>query len=74
MIVRNLLVIPGPTRKDAFEIFEFLEAVLVGLVMLLFTTDCSLDIITSIDDRLENVDQIASVVADRIAESRSRWH
>jgi len=51
--------------------FELCESLLIELVLLLFTTDCSLDLITSIDDRLENVDKVATVVADRIAESRN---
>jgi len=51
--------------------FEFCESLLIGLVLLLFTTDCSLDLITGIDDRLENVDKVALFVADRIAESRT---
>jgi len=48
---------------------EFRQSVLVGLLMLLLATDSRLDLVTSVDDGLENIDEIAPLVTDRVLEA-----
>ena len=43
----------------------------VGIVASPFSTESRLDPVASVDNRLQDVDEVASVVADRIAESRN---
>ena len=49
---------------------EFHQSVLVGVFTLLFATDGRLDFVASVDDGLEDVDEIAAPVADRVPEAR----
>jgi len=49
--------------------FELVVAFLVRFLPLLFAMDCSLDIITGIDYRLQDVDEVATLVTNRVAES-----
>lgn len=51
--------------------FEFSQAVLVGVVSILFATDGRLDLVACVDDRLQHVDEVAPLVADRVPTSAS---
>jgi len=44
---------------------ELCESVLIGILALLFATDGSRDLVMSVDDRLQHVDEIAPLIADR---------
>ena len=46
--------------------FEFCESLFVRIVSILLATDGRLGFITSVDDGLEDIDQIAAIIADRV--------
>jgi hypothetical protein len=48
---------------------EFRQSVLVGVVPFLLVTDGRLDLVAGVDDRLEDVDEVAPVVTDRVPEA-----
>ncbi|ERG97373.1 MAG: hypothetical protein J07HQW2_03859 [Haloquadratum walsbyi J07HQW2] len=48
---------------------EFCQSVLVGVVPFLLATDGRLDLVASVDDRLQHVDEVAPVVTDRVPEA-----
>jgi len=48
---------------------EFRQSVLVGVVLFLLVTDGRLDLVAGVDDRLEDVDEVAPVVTDRVPEA-----
>ncbi len=53
---------------------EFRQSVLVRVVPILLATDGRLDLVASVDDRLEDVDEAAPVVTDGIPRARGRHH
>jgi len=50
--------------------FEFRQSVFVGIVPIFLPTDGRLDLIASVDDRLEHVDEVAPLVTNRVSEFR----
>ena len=48
---------------------EFREALFVGVVSPSFATNGGLDLVASVDDGLQDVDEIPALVTDRVAES-----
>ena len=48
---------------------ELHQTVLVWVVPLLLATDGRLDVVASVDDRLQHVEEVAAVVTDRVSEA-----